>query len=239
MIWCVEDDASIRDIEVYTLSSTGFDARGFADGVSFWSALQTEKPDLVVLDVMLPGVDGIELLQRMKASAELRTIPVVMATAKGAEYDKIQSLDLGADDYLVKPFGVMEMVSRVKAVLRRCHPADTGHVLSAGGLSMDLDCRTVTADGQRLQLTYKEFELLRLFLSHPGMTVECIYVPLMMTASKAADELSIASVTRGIENPNPRTCLVQIKCGIADWMIMAVAVAFLIFELCVRGGVIG
>ena len=169
MIWCVEDDASIRDIEVYTLSSTGFDARGFEDGVSFWSALQTEKPDLVVLDVMLPGVDGIELLQRMKASAELRTIPVVMATAKGAEYDKIQSLDLGADDYLVKPFGVMEMVSRVKAVLRRCHPADTGHVLSAGGLSMDLDCRTVTADGQRLQLTYKEFELLRLFLSHPGM----------------------------------------------------------------------
>ena len=117
MIWCVEDDASIRDIEVYTLSSTGFDARGFADGVSFWSALQTEKPDLVVLDVMLPGVDGIELLQRMKASAELRTIPVVMATAKGAEYDKIRGLDLGADYYLVKPFGVMELVSCVKAVL--------------------------------------------------------------------------------------------------------------------------
>ena len=95
---------------------------------------------------------------------------------KRQEYDKIQSLDLGADDYLVKPFGVMEMVSRVKAVLRRCHPADTGHVLSAGGLSMDLDCRTVTADGQRLQLTYKEFELLRLFLSHPGMafTRDCL-----------------------------------------------------------------
>ena len=111
MIWCVEDDASIRDIEVYTLSSTGFDARGFADGVSFWAALQTEKPDLVVLDVMLPGVDGIELLQRMKASAELRTIPVVMATAKGAEYDRIRGLDLGADYYLVKPFGVMELVS--------------------------------------------------------------------------------------------------------------------------------
>ena len=121
MIWCVEDDASIRDIEVYTLSSTGFDARGFADGVSFWAALQTEKPDLVVLDVMLPGVDGIELLQRMKASAELRTIPVVMATAKGAEYDRIRGLDLGADYYLVKPFGVMELVSCVKAVLRRSH----------------------------------------------------------------------------------------------------------------------
>ena len=169
MIWCVEDDASIRDIEVYTLSSTGFDARGFDDGVSFWSALQTEKPDLVVLDVMLPGVDGIELLQRMKASAELRTIPVVMATAKGAEYDKIRGLDLGADYYLVKPFGVMELVSCVKAVLRRCRPDKAAHMLRSGGLVVDLDAHTVTVDGARVALTYKEFELLRLFLSHPGM----------------------------------------------------------------------
>ena len=169
MIWCVEDDASIRDIEVYTLSSTGFDARGFADGVSFWSALQTEKPDLAVLDVMLPGVDGIELLQRMKASAELRTIPVVMATAKGAEYDKIRGLDLGADYYLVKPFGVMELVSCVKAVLRRCRPDKAAHLLRSGGLVVDLDAHTVTVDGARVALTYKEFELLRLFLSHPGM----------------------------------------------------------------------
>lgn len=169
MIWCVEDDASIRDIEVYTLSSTGFEARGFDDGVSFWSALQTEKPDLVVLDVMLPGVDGIELLQRMKASAELRTIPVVMATAKGAEYDKIRGLDLGADYYLVKPFGVMELVSCVKAVLRRCRPDKAAHVLRSGGLVVDLDAHTVTVDGARVALTYKEFELLRLFLAHPGM----------------------------------------------------------------------
>lgn len=169
MIWCVEDDASIRDIEVYTLSSTGFDARGFADGVSFWSALQTQKPDLVVLDVMLPGVDGIELLQRMKASAELRTIPVVMATAKGAEYDRIRGLDLGADYYLVKPFGVMELVSCVKAVLRRCRPDKAAHLLRSGGLVVDLDAHTVTVDGARVALTYKEFELLRLFLSHPGM----------------------------------------------------------------------
>ena len=150
MIWCVEDDASIRDIEVYTLSSTGFDARGFEDGVSFWSALQTEKPDLVVLDVMLPGVDGIELLQRMKASAELRTIPVVMATAKGAEYDKIRGLDLGADYYLVKPFGVMELVSCVKAVLRRCQPEKAAHQLRSGGLVVDLDAHTVTVDGARV-----------------------------------------------------------------------------------------
>ena len=169
MIWCVEDDASIRDIEVYTLSSTGFDARGFEDGVSFWAALQTEKPDLVVLDVMLPGVDGIELLQRMKASAELRTIPVVMATAKGAEYDRIRGLDLGADYYLVKPFGVMELVSCVKAVLRRCRPDKAAHLLRSGGLVVDLDAHTVTVDGARIALTYKEFELLRLFLSHPGM----------------------------------------------------------------------
>lgn len=169
MIWCVEDDASIRDIEVYTLTSTGFEARGFDDGVSFWSALQTEKPDLVVLDVMLPGVDGIELLQRMKASAELRTIPVVMATAKGAEYDKIRGLDLGADYYLVKPFGVMELVSCVKAVLRRCRPDKAAHMLRSGGLVVDLDAHTVTVDGARVALTYKEFELLRLFLAHPGM----------------------------------------------------------------------
>ena len=169
MIWCVEDDASIRDIEVYTLSSTGFEARGFADGVSFWSALQTQKPDLVVLDVMLPGVDGIELLQRMKASAELRTIPVVMATAKGAEYDRIRGLDLGADYYLVKPFGVMELVSCVKAVLRRCRPDKAAHLLRSGGLVVDLDAHTVTVDGARVARTYKEFELLRLFLSHPGM----------------------------------------------------------------------
>ena len=169
MIWCDEDDASIRDIEVYTLTSTGFEARGFDDGVSFWSALQTEKPDLVVLDVMLPGVDGIELLQRMKASAELRTIPVVMATAKGAEYDRIRGLDLGADYYLVKPFGVMELVSCVKAVLRRCRPDKAAHMLRSGGLVVDLDAHTVTVDGARVALTYKEFELLRLFLSHPGM----------------------------------------------------------------------
>ena len=169
MIWCVEDDSSIREIELYALTSTGFEARGFEDGSAFWAALQTEKPELVLLDVMLPGEDGVSLLKRMKTVPALRDIPVIMATAKGAEYDKIQSLDLGADDYLVKPFGVMEMVSRVKAVLRRCKPKEAVHILTDGGLSLDLDQRTVTADGERVQLTYKEFELLRLFLSHPGM----------------------------------------------------------------------
>ena len=167
MIWCVEDDASIRDIELYTLRSTGFEARGFEDGGAFLAALETERPELVILDVMLPGMDGVELLRRMKMA--IPDIPVIMATAKGAEYDKIQSLDLGADDYLVKPFGMMEMVSRVKAVLRRCRPVSPAKQLTAGGLTMDLEERTVTADGARILLTYKEFELLRLFLSRPGV----------------------------------------------------------------------
>ena len=169
MIWCVEDDASIRDIELYTLRSTGFEVRGFEDGGAFLAALEAEKPELVILDVMLPGMDGVELLRRMKASVSFADIPVIMATAKGAEYDKIQSLDLGADDYLVKPFGMMEMVSRVKAVLRRCHPAPAAKQLSAGSLMLDPEERTVTADGARIFLTYKEFELLRLFLSRPGV----------------------------------------------------------------------
>ena len=167
MIWCVEDDASIRDIEVYALTSTGFQAKGFEDGREFWDALQSEKPELVILDVMLPGADGVELLRRMKASEELREIPVIMATAKGTEYDKIQSLDLGADDYLVKPFGVMEMVSRVKAVLRRCRPAEKVGVLRMGDLVLDVDAHSVTAGGEWVNLTYKEFELLRLMMAHP------------------------------------------------------------------------
>ena len=169
MIWCVEDDASIRDIEVYALTSTGFEAKGFEDGDSFWNALQTEKPELIVLDVMLPGKDGVTLLKMMKASEEFRDIPVIMATAKGTEYDKIQSLDLGADDYLVKPFGIMEMVSRVKAVLRRCKPFRETKLLKLSGLVLDPDAHTVTIDGERAILTYKEYELLHLFLSQPGI----------------------------------------------------------------------
>lgn len=169
MIWCVEDDASIRDIEVYALRSVGFEARGFSDGAAFWDALRAERPELVVLDVMLPGIDGIELLSRMRASDALRDIPVIMATAKGTEYDKIHGLDLGADYYLAKPFGVMELVSCVKAVLRRYRRDDAERAgVSAGGVSLDADAHTVTAGGQRITLTYKEFELLRLFMVHPG-----------------------------------------------------------------------
>ena len=169
MIWCVEDDSSIRDIEVYALTSTGFEAKGFEDGDAFWNALQEAKPELVVLDVMLPGKDGVSLLKMMKASEEFRNIPVIMATAKGTEYDKIQSLDLGADDYLVKPFGIMELVSRVKAVLRRCKRTQESNRLTVDSLVLNPDEHTVTVDGERVILTYKEYELLYLFLSHPGI----------------------------------------------------------------------
>ena len=155
MIWCVEDDASIRDIELYALRSAGLEAEGFTDGAAFWQALQSEKPDLVVLDVMLPGIDGTELLRRMRATPAL-------------EYDRVRALDGGADDYLTKPFSVIELVSRVKAVLRRCQPEGDSSILRSGEVSLDTRAHTVLSGGERVDLTYKEYELLRLFLSHPG-----------------------------------------------------------------------
>ena len=174
MIWCVEDDASIRDIEVYALRSTGFEACGFADGAAFWQALQTEEqPELVVLDVMLPGVDGMELLRRMRASAALRRIPVVMATAKGAEYDKIQGLDLGADDYITKPFSPSELVARVKAHLARYERligsnAVENDVIEIRGIRIDKTARRVWVNGEEKQFTTKEFDLLTFLAEHPN-----------------------------------------------------------------------
>lgn len=167
MIWCVEDDPSVRDIEVYALTSTGLEALGFEDGNTFWDALQKKQPDLVLLDVMLPGVDGLELLTRLKASERFRNLPVIMATAKGSEFDKVRSLDMGADDYITKPFGMMEMVSRVKAVLRRTQQVT--RLLQRDELTVDLEQYTVCLAGQRIALTNKEFELLKLFLSQPGV----------------------------------------------------------------------
>ena len=168
MIYCVEDDASIRDIEVYTLRSMGLQAEGAADGAALFSAIAETMPELVLLDVMLPGMDGVEILKQLKADVRTRNLPVIMATAKGAEYDKIQSLDLGADDYLVKPFGMMEMVSRVKAVLRRSAPKAEEQLLTMGDLSVNLTEHTVTAGGERILLTRKEYELLRLLMESPG-----------------------------------------------------------------------
>ena len=169
MIWCVDDDNTIRDIEVYTLTQTGFEAKGFADGISMLEALKTEKPELIVLDIMLPGKDGVEVLKEIRSNPETRKIPVIMATAKGTEMDKIQGLDTGADDYLVKPFGVMEMVSRIKAVLRRCEPDGKEEVLSIGEITLSDKEHLVTVNGKKVALTFKEFEILKLFMQSPGI----------------------------------------------------------------------
>ena len=169
MVWCVDDDSTIRDIEVYTLTQTGFEAKGFADGISMLEALKTEKPELIVLDIMLPGKDGVEVLKKIRSNPETRKIPVIMATAKGTEMDKIQGLDTGADDYLVKPFGVMEMVSRIKAVLRRCESDEKEEILTVGEITLSDKEHLVTVNGKKVALTFKEFEILKLFMQSPGI----------------------------------------------------------------------
>lgn len=177
MIWCVEDDSSIRDIEVYALKSTGFEAQGFEDGKSFFEALESNIPKLIILDVMLPGEDGTQILQRLKNDIKYADIPVIMATAKGSEYDKVKGLDLGADDYLVKPFGMMEMISRVKAVLRRCTPKHESDAIQINDLIINFSERTLSIKNENVSLTYKEFELLKLFMQNPKkiFTREQIY----------------------------------------------------------------
>lgn len=175
MIYCVEDDDSIRELMLYTLKASGFEGRGFADAGELWQALEEAKsgrvpmPRLVMLDIMLPGEDGISILQKLRANAATARVPVIMATAKGTEYDKVKGLDLGADDYLAKPFGMMEMVSRIKAVLRRSEPKEAEHTLFFGGVVIDLLQHTVTIDGKPVDMPLKEFELLKLFMENPGM----------------------------------------------------------------------
>ena len=168
MIYCVEDDSGIRDLMLYTLNAAGFEAKGFADGAALLDALTAEKPRLILLDIMLPGEDGLSILKRLRASSLAAHIPVILATAKGTEYDKVIGLDLGADDYLAKPFGMMEMISRVKAVLRRAEPKYVSSILQAGRLILNAEEHTVTANGVRIDLTLKEFELLKLFMENPG-----------------------------------------------------------------------
>lgn len=169
MIFCVEDDAGIRDLMIYTLNASGFRAVGFENAKEFYTAMADTVPELIMLDIMLPGEDGISILKRLKADARTADIPVIMATAKGNEYDKVIGLDLGADDYLAKPFGMMEMASRVRAVLRRSgRAAEKQQLIRVGGLEMNLGEHIVTADGIRVQLTLKEFELLHTFMTNPG-----------------------------------------------------------------------
>ena len=168
MIFCVEDDNSIRDLMVYTLNIAGFDAMGFADPASFWEAMRDTVPELIVLDIMLPGEDGISMLKKLRAAPTTAKIPVIMATAKGTEYDRVIGLDLGADDYLTKPFGMMEMVSRIRAVLRRASPKTAPAVLRQGSILLDESRHTVEVDHHAVSLTLKEYELLRLFMENPG-----------------------------------------------------------------------
>lgn len=168
MIFCVEDDEGIRNMVMYTLEASGIAVQGFENGKTFFSALLMNRPDLILLDIMLPDMDGISILKRLKKDKATKDIPVIMATAKGTEYDKVIGLELGADDYLAKPFGMMEMVSRVKAVLRRTQPESDQKVLEVGGLALDLNGHIVKVDGQRVQLTLKEYELLRLFMENIG-----------------------------------------------------------------------
>ncbi len=169
MIFCVEDDNSIREIEVYTLSSMGYEAKGFSDGKSLFGALDSVTPDLIILDIMLPGDDGVSILKRLKSHSETAAIPVIMATAKGSEFDKVDALDSGADDYLVKPFGMMEMVSRVRAVLRRCDKKEEKNVLLLQDIELYVQEHMVIAHGERISLTLKEFELLEMLMRNPGI----------------------------------------------------------------------
>lgn len=167
MIFCVEDDSSIRELMLYALSSAGFSARGFGCGREFFEAFDKMRPRLVLLDIMLPGEDGIQILKKLKENAAFSDIPVIMASAKGTEYDKVIGLELGADDYLVKPFGMMEMVSRVRAVLRRFEPK-AGKRLCVGALTVNTQGHTVEAEGERIALTQKEYGLLLIFMENVG-----------------------------------------------------------------------
>ena len=164
MIYCVEDDAEIRNLILYTLGASGFEAVGFSDGDDFFKSLDEKSPELIMLDIMLPGEDGLSILKRLKQVEKTKNIPVIMTTAKGTEYDKVIGLDLGADDYLAKPFGMMEMVARVKAVLRRTHEEIKKEKLTNGTVVVDESRHIAYSDGLSTELTLKEYDLLNLFM---------------------------------------------------------------------------
>ena len=169
MIFCVEDDRGIRELMTYTLSASGYDALGLKDGKELDEALKNTKPGLITLDIMLPNEDGISILKRLKNDERYRDIPIIMASAKGEEYDKVIGLDLGADDYLAKPFGMMEMVSRIKAVLRRSEVTNKKQELRNGPIYLNNIKHIVIVDGKEIELTLKEYELLLLLMNNIGI----------------------------------------------------------------------
>ncbi len=170
MIYCVEDDTNIRQLVVYTLQNSGFDACGFEDGAGLREALAHQVPELILLDVMLPGEDGFSILKSLRQKEEYASLPVIMVTAKDSEYDKGLGLDQGADDYITKPFGMMELISRIKAVLRRSTQRSgfAKAVLRAGDVCLEDACHKVTVKGEKVDLTLKEYELLKLLLKNRG-----------------------------------------------------------------------
>ena len=168
MIYCIEDDNGIRDLIVYTLTASGFEAKGFANSTEFWSAVKEDTPNLILLDIMLPNEDGISILKKIRSDKRTADIPVIMETAKETEYDKVVALDLGADDYLTKPFGMMEMVSRVRAVLRRTSKENKKQDLKLNDLEIDTAKHIVYANGEEINLTLKEYDLLKLFMENIG-----------------------------------------------------------------------
>lgn len=168
LVYYVEDDASIRGAVLYALNSTGFEAEGFEDGESFFEAVSQQLPDIVLLDIMLPGIDGLEVLKCLRADRKTADIPVILITAKGSEFEKVIGLDSGADDYVAKPFGVMELISRIKAVLRRVPRQDAAEQITVDGLTIDVRQHTVTIEGKEIDLTLKEFNLLHCLIRNEG-----------------------------------------------------------------------
>lgn len=170
MIYYVEDDDSIRELVAYTLSQTGMPTRGLASAQAFWQAMRSQLPELILLDVMLPGEDGLHILKTLREDSATAEIPVVMITARGTEFDKVQGLDLGADDYIAKPFGMAELIARVRARLRRIAPKSAGEeALHVGPLTLDRRAHSVSLDSRPLPLTIKEYDLLRLLMENRGM----------------------------------------------------------------------
>ena len=172
MIYYVEDDASIRNLVVYTLTMTGFPAKGFERSAPFWAEMQREKADLILLDLMLPGENGLSILRDLKTRRDTMGTPVILITAKDGEDDVVQGLELGADDYIAKPFGIMELIARVKAVLRRCGPGEEREIIEVDEIRMDTGRHTVQVSGREIALTLKEYELLRVLMQKPGRLIE-------------------------------------------------------------------
>ncbi len=171
LIYVVEDDRNIQEIEVFALKNSGYDVEGFENAREFKKGLEKQVPDLILLDIMLPDIDGLELLRRIRLTKSTALVPVIMVTAKTTEIDKVKGLDLGADDYMTKPFGVMELVSRVKAMLRRVKREDKNEAIEFDEIYLDESRRQVTVSGQPCELTYKEFELLKLLMNYSGIVV--------------------------------------------------------------------